>query len=304
MAKNKKSFWQKAKEFVHDIIYVSDDDDDETEEIETEESKEEQLEMIQQIQEEENETEFTEEVIYDDVVVPEETKAEPVVEERKPERPVVRESQFITLDRRPIADEKKEEQPAPVNKPVSNFKRVEIISPVGPSGRYSTNSNYELSEKPQEKSEYRPVVDIISINGYKQPEVTNDDVDQQVASLSIDDFTGYQPHYAAAQPAVQQPEEVKAEPVIEEKAPVEIERPFEQTGTIEVVNETVSAAREFEDVFHSPKEVTPVRTETVNSPDFNIPEYLNTDKSVRKKTESDGDVTYENLSLFDFMEEK
>ncbi|MBR0137075.1 MAG: hypothetical protein IJM15_01555, partial [Erysipelotrichaceae bacterium] len=195
------------------------------------------------------------------------------------------------------------------------FKRVEIISPVGPSNKFNNYVHFDVKTVKEEKSEFKPIVDIINTMGPQPEDIANDDVDQKVASLSVDDFTGYKPTHAAFNtaeqlaPPVQQPQPVpEPQPVIEPQPVVipqtVVEVQPEEPVIVQQDDRQSAYIRDFSDVFHTSSqdvivEQPPVEEKTQAAPDFSIPEHLAEDE---RKNRMDTDK-YENLSLFDFLED-
>ncbi len=301
-----KSIWQRVKGFVHDIIYVS-DDEEETE------APVKQEQTVTQPAEEPHREEVREEISQPEVI-PQPVEKPITVEKPKPAETVAsinRDNRFITIDRK-AAEPAEEEKKPEMNKVVSTFRRVEIISPVGPSNKFNNNVQFDTKPVREEKSEYKPIVNIINTMGPQVDEVRNDDIDSSVAALSVDDFTGYKPAHAveeAAPEAAQLPEEKVSEPVAETVVEPVSEPLREEVRTEPVVSEPQSRQsayiRDFSDVFHTSSQdvIVEEKAEEKKEPasiGFNIPVYLSNEEE--KKNISDTGK-YENLSLFDFLED-
>ncbi|MBQ1826918.1 MAG: hypothetical protein II126_03005 [Erysipelotrichaceae bacterium] len=293
-----KSIWQKVKGFVHDIIYVSDEEEEAEAPVKQEQA------VIQPVEQPVRE-EVKEEIAQPEVI------PQPV-EKPKPAETVAsinRDNKFITIDRKTASEPAGEEKKPEMNKVVSTFRRVEIISPVGPSNKFNNNVHFDTKPVKEEKSEYKPIVNIINTMGPQVDEIRNDDIDSNVAALSIDDFTGYKPAHASEEP-VREPVEEKetekaAEPVLQPVVEPVREEAVSQMQASEPDNKQSAYIRDFSDVFHTSSQdvIVEKKEEEKKEPanvGFNIPDYL-AEQQEKKDIPDTG--KYENLSLFDFLQE-
>lgn len=254
---------EKFKKFFSGIIYVDPEpEEEETEKKEAEEIKE-TLSAVRETIKEETVSEPVQ---------------EPVIEQVKPETPVISKpvsSSFITLEKSEPAPVKKEEE---LPKVKSVFRQVEIVSPLGPSSKRTDGNSYShvRAEKKEEK-EYKPVVKVISIFGPDGSENSNDDIDEDVANMTIDDFiTNTKTEYLD--------ESIKVQPEISQYTK-QLEDVFHQED-------------DFDDII---SEVTENRKEETKNIDFSIPTHL---KTKQEQNDALQEELEDNFTLFDFLEDK